>query len=168
MSSDTAVVVPPYNHAIVSPGVYRSAFPTKKNLPYLQRLRLKTIVCITSEAYSQDVSDFLDEAGIAKMRVPLEENIEPFQLMSEAAVMDIMRCLVDPARRPVLIHGLAGVKRTSCVVGCLRKCQRWTLTPILEEYHKYVGRNAEGNLIDHQFIELFAAQGLAHSHSYDS
>jgi tyrosine-protein phosphatase SIW14 len=160
MSSDAAMVVPPYNHAIVSSGVYRSAFPTKNNLPYLQRLRLKTIVCITAEAYSQEVSDFLDDMGVAKMRVPLEENIEPFQLMSEVAVRDIMRCLTDPYRRPVLIHGLAGVKRTSCVVGCLRKCQLWTLTPILEEYHKYVGRNAEGNLIDHQFIELFCPPSL--------
>jgi tyrosine-protein phosphatase SIW14 len=40
-----------------------------------------------------------------------------------------------------------------CLVGCLRKLQKWTLTAIFDEYQRFAGKNAR--IADQQFIELF-------------
>lgn len=37
-------LIPPDNFAMVCKGVYRSAFPTKKNFPFLERLKLKSVL----------------------------------------------------------------------------------------------------------------------------
>ena len=39
-----ADLIPPENFAVVSSGVYRSGFPLRKNFPFMQTLRLKTIL----------------------------------------------------------------------------------------------------------------------------
>ena len=37
-------LIPPENFAVVSSGVYRSGFPLRKNFPFMETLRLKTIL----------------------------------------------------------------------------------------------------------------------------
>jgi tyrosine-protein phosphatase OCA6 len=44
------LLVPPFRFAAVENGVYRGAYPTLRNLRFLQRLRLATVVCISPEA----------------------------------------------------------------------------------------------------------------------
>ena len=52
---------------------------------------------------------------------------------------------------PVLIHCNQGKHRTGCLVGCLRKVQRWSLVAIFDEYRLHAGRKAR--IVDQQFIE---------------
>lgn len=48
--------------------------------------------------------------------------------------------------------------RTGCLVGCLRRVQRWSLTSILGEYQRFAG--GRPRLIDQQSIELFDPRGI--------
>jgi tyrosine-protein phosphatase SIW14 len=41
----------------------------------------------------------------------------------------------------VLIHCNKGKHRIGCLVGCLRKLERWSLTSIFDEYRRFAGNN---------------------------
>ncbi|MBA0748186.1 hypothetical protein Gogos_005033 [Gossypium gossypioides] len=43
--------------------------------------------------------------------------------------------------------------RTGCLVGCLRKMQRWYLSSIFDEYQRFAG--AKARVSDQRFIERF-------------
>ncbi|XP_061977411.1 tyrosine-protein phosphatase DSP1-like isoform X4 [Populus nigra] len=43
--------------------------------------------------------------------------------------------------------------RTGCLVGCLRKLQRWCLSSIFDEYQRYAA--AKARVSDQRFMELF-------------
>ncbi|KAH9749715.1 Tyrosine-protein phosphatase DSP1 [Citrus sinensis] len=50
--------------------------------------------------------------------------------------------------------GIDGCKhRTGCLVGCLRKLQKWCLSSIFDEYQRFAA--AKARLSDQRFIELF-------------
>lgn len=61
--------------------------------------------------------------------------------------------LLDVRNHPLLIHCNKGKHRTGCLVGCLRKVQRWSLTSIFDEYRRFAGNKVR--ILDQQFIELF-------------
>ena len=50
--------------------------------------------------------------------------------------------------------------RTGCVVGCLRKLQRWCLTSVFDEYQRFAA--AKARVSDLRFIELFDVSSLKH------
>jgi tyrosine-protein phosphatase SIW14 len=48
----------PENFAMVEHGVYRSSFPRTKNISFLQRLNLKSVVSLVPEDYPEAMIDF--------------------------------------------------------------------------------------------------------------
>jgi tyrosine-protein phosphatase SIW14 len=68
-------------------------------------------------------------------------------------IREALQVLLDVRRHPLLLHCNKGKHRTGCLVGCLRKVQRWSLTSIFDEYRRYAG--AKTRDLDQQFIELF-------------
>ena len=64
-----------------------------------------------------------------------------------------LRAVLDPRNHPLLIHCNQGKHRTGCLVGCLRKVQRWSLVAIFEEYRRFAGSKAR--VVDQHFIERF-------------
>lgn len=48
----------PENFAMVEHGVFRSSFPRTKNIPFLQRLNLKSVVSLVPEDYPEAMIDF--------------------------------------------------------------------------------------------------------------
>ena len=73
--------------------------------------------------------------------------------MSEETVLRALDIILERRHYPILMLCAQGTHRTSTVVGCLRKLQRWNLTSIFEEYRRYAG--AKIRLLNEQFIELF-------------
>lgn len=53
-----AKVVPPFRFGIVEAGVYRGAYPTLKNFPYLKTLGLTTVISLIPEPPTVDLEDF--------------------------------------------------------------------------------------------------------------
>lgn len=50
--------------------------------------------------------------------------------------------------------------RTGCLVGCLRKLQRWCLTSVFDEYQRFAA--AKARISDQRFMELFDISDLKH------
>ena len=44
MGTEDGLLIPPLNFAMVDKGVYRSGYPNKKNLHFLHKLRLRSVV----------------------------------------------------------------------------------------------------------------------------
>lgn len=84
--------------------------------------------------------------------------------MPEPVIRDALSVLLDVRRHPVLIHCNKGKHRTGCLVGCLRKAQRWSLTSIFDEYRRFAANKVR--VLDQQFIELFQTERVRYRVKY--
>lgn len=155
-----AAIASPMNYGMVSPGIYRSGFPSRHNVPFLQQLKLRTLVLLDdgkggkgSEAHTREVREWIEASGINVVNCTMSENKEPFVVMDPASVSNALRVLLDPMQHPVLVHSLRGGQRAGVLIGCLRRIQRWSIAATFEEYRRYSGANS--CLLDMQYIELF-------------
>ena len=72
VDAEPRVVVPPINFSLVAPGIYRSGHPNKKNVSFLRRLKLKSVMYLEStDEYRKDSKDFVDREGIELFRIDL-------------------------------------------------------------------------------------------------
>ncbi|RRT36571.1 hypothetical protein B296_00022032, partial [Ensete ventricosum] len=83
---------------------------------------------------------------------------EPFANIPEDTIREALKVVLDVRNRPLLIHCKRGKHRTGCVVGCLRKLQRWCLTSIFDEYRRFAA--AKARISDQRFIERFDVVGM--------
>jgi tyrosine-protein phosphatase SIW14 len=144
---------PPVNFSLVSPGVYRSGFPTRHNLGFLQNLGLRTIITLEAQQHPSEVRSWMDHHNISLLQYTMSTNKEPFVVTDPAQIRRALRTLLNPEAHPVLVHSLRGQARVSVVIGCLRKLQRWSLSAIFDEYRLFT--RATAALLDLQVIELF-------------
>ncbi|KAG8060888.1 hypothetical protein GUJ93_ZPchr0002g23467 [Zizania palustris] len=87
-----------------------------------------------------EVSSILQELGFStENRCFLQE---PFVNIPEDRIREALKFVLDVTNHPVLIHCKRGKHRTGCVVGCLRKLQRWCLTSIFDEYQRFAAAKA--------------------------
>lgn len=146
-------VIPPPNFSMVSPGIYRSAYPTPLNHSFLASLNLKSIIYLCPEPCEDANLAFYRRRAINLLTFAMQGNKEPFSDVPEPVLRDALTVLLDVRMHPVLIHCNKGKHRTGCLVGCLRKVQRWSLTAIFDEYRRFAGNKTR--ILDQQFIELF-------------
>lgn len=85
-------------------------------------------------------------------------------LQHAQVIRDALTVLLDIRKHPLLIHCNKGKHRTGCLVGCLRKIQRWSLTSIFDEYRRFAGNKVR--LLDQQFIELFQTSLVRYNIKY--
>jgi tyrosine-protein phosphatase SIW14 len=125
----------PVNFGMVIPGVYRSSYPQTEDYPFLQKLRLKTVVTLVQKDFPAGYKSFLNENGIKHhvfdMAGTKKEAIPPQTMQS------ILRLVMNQQNHPLLIHCNHGRHRTGCVVAVVRKLCGWQTTPILEEYKSF-------------------------------
>jgi len=155
--AEVAALIPPLNFAMVAPGVYRSGYPNKKNLAFLAKLGIKTIVCLyTEKEYPDEHKTFMEVHGMKYHMFCMEENKEPFSGIDETNFRNALN-KVQYGEKPLLIHCSKGTHRTGCLVGCLRKIHNWSMTSIFDEYRRFAKH--EVRLLDEQYIELFDPSG---------
>lgn len=92
------------------------------------------------------------------MRPSSHRVVEKFLLGS--CLIILFALPADVGNHPVLIHCKRGKHRTGCLVGCLRKLQRWCLTSVFDEYQRFAA--AKARISDQRFMELFDASSLKH------
>ncbi|KAI8898285.1 tyrosine phosphatase family-domain-containing protein [Globomyces pollinis-pini] len=151
------------NFNLITEGVYRSAFPKKRNFPFLKKLGLKSILytgylnyfrTLILEDYPEQNVKFLEENNITLFQFGVAGNKkEPFVDIPEPTICDALTVLLDVRNHPILIHCNKGKHRTGCLVGCLRKIQHWSFVSIFEEYRRF--SHPKSRSMDQQFIELF-------------
>ncbi|CAM0950729.1 unnamed protein product [Alopecurus aequalis] len=155
---DPPQLVPPLNFAMVDHGIYRSGFPDASNLPFLESLRLRSVLCLCPEPYPEASQEFLRARGIRLFQFGIDGSKEPFVNIPEDRIREALKVVLDTRNHPILIHCKRGKHRTGCVVGCLRKLQRWCLTSIFDEYQRFAA--AKARVSDLRFIELFDMSSL--------
>jgi tyrosine-protein phosphatase SIW14 len=148
-----AILIAPENFTMVEPGVYRSAFPRTKNLSFLDYLKLKSVVSLVLEDYPPPVHEFYKRNGIELLTMGVEGNKGAFKGIDLVTFLEVMRVVMDPSKRPLLIHCNKGKHRTGCVVGCLRRLRGWSVSCIVDEY--MLMACPKPRLEDQRFIEAF-------------
>ncbi|KAF3783647.1 putative tyrosine-protein phosphatase [Nymphaea thermarum] len=151
-------LVPPLNFAMVDHGVFRSGFPDTANFSFLETLGLRSILYLCPEPYPEANAAFLKAHGIRLFQFGIEGTKEPFVNIPEDTVREALKVVLDVRNHPILIHCKRGKHRTGCVVGCLRKLQRWCLSSIFDEYQRFAA--AKARLSDQMFMELFDVSSL--------
>eukprot|EP01094_Clydonella_sp_ATCC50884_P023752 TRINITY_DN5772_c0_g1_i1.p1 TRINITY_DN5772_c0_g1~~TRINITY_DN5772_c0_g1_i1.p1 ORF type:complete len:204 (-),score=65.80 TRINITY_DN5772_c0_g1_i1:314-898(-) len=157
-STEKPLLIPPLNFAMVAHGVYRSGYPNKKNHQFLRKLKLRSILYLCPEEYSQPNIEFMKENNIQLLHYGINGNKEPFVDIPEDRIRAALVDLLNVENHPLLIHCNKGKHRTGCLVGCLRKVQAWSLTYIFDEYRRFAG--AKVRIMDQQFIELFDQRSI--------
>ncbi|KAJ3070429.1 phosphoribosylaminoimidazole carboxylase ade2 [Podochytrium sp. JEL0797] len=151
------------NFSLVVKGVYRSAFPKKKNFSFLKRLKLKSILTLILEDYPDQNQKFLDENGTRLFQFGVAGNKDLMDLPEEI-ICEALSVILDQRNHPLLIHCNKGKHRTGCLVGCIRKIQHWSFTSIFEEYRRF--SHPKSRTMDQQFIELFELRNVVADPKY--
>ncbi|XP_062228397.1 probable tyrosine-protein phosphatase DSP2 isoform X1 [Phragmites australis] len=183
---EEAALVPPLNFAMVDDGIFRSGFPETANFRFLKSLNLRSIVYLCPEPYPETNTVFLEKNEIklhqfgieGRKSGPLPEPTletlnegtrpgvesrtgkEPFVNIPDDKIREALKVVLDPRNQPLLIHCKRGKHRTGCVVGCLRKLQKWCLSSVFDEYHRFAASKAR--ITDQRFMELFDVSSLKH------
>ena len=139
-TASTETVVPPLNFDMVAPGVYRSGHPNERNFGFLKRLNLKSIIYLANDDYRENVVQWAHREGIHIFHHRVTMNKEPFTEMDEDEVASALTHILDERQY-----------RVGCVVGCIRRLQRWSHISLLEEYARFAGEK----MSDEEFIERF-------------
>lgn len=133
--------------------MYRSGQPNELNFPYLEKLRLRTVLFLSPEDPSTQLLQFTTDHGIKLVHPSQQASPSPGSAITEEIALDALHIILNPANYPLLITCNLGRHHTGTVVGCLRKFQKWNLTSIFEEYRRYAGGKVK--LLNEQFIEFF-------------
>lgn len=160
----TGRVMPPLNFAMVMPGIYRSGYPKEVNHSFLGTLNLRTLIYLCPEDCNEKNRAFYQENSINMLQFGIQGNKEPFVDIPDPVIRDALDVLLDVRMHPVLIHCNKGKHRTGCLVGCLRKVQRWSLTSIFDEYRRFAANKVR--VLDQQFIELFQTENILYRVNY--
>ncbi|CAH2038887.1 unnamed protein product, partial [Thlaspi arvense] len=160
VSGEELNLIPPLNFSMVDNGIFRSGFPDSANFSFLQTLGLRSIIYLCPEPYPESNIQFLKSNGIRLFQFGIEGNKEPFVNIPDHKIRNALKVLLDEKNHPVLIHCKRGKHRTGCLVGCLRKLQKWCLTSIFDEYQRFAA--AKARVSDQRFMEIFDVSSLSH------
>ncbi|KAL0586193.1 hypothetical protein ABG067_004041 [Albugo candida] len=149
---DYEELIPPENFAMIERGLYRSGFPKKKNFAFLKSLGLRSILTLVLEEYPFANTEFNNQNRIQLLQFGVPGNKEPFVDIPEAGMLSALKAVLDIRNHPMLIHCNKGKHRTGCLVGSLRKVQRWAYSSTFDEYIRF--SSPKPRMMDQQFIEL--------------
>lgn len=147
---------PPDKFGIVEPRIYRSNQLYPINFPFVQQLRLKTVVRLSPDAPNKMVTTFFNDNNIKLVHLGLSSldrksvSTEP---VSEELIKEALELALDVDTHPVMLSCTSGIHQTGTLVGCLRRLQGYNLTSILQEYQGFSGDSAR--FANEQMIELF-------------
>lgn len=147
------ILTPPENFSPVINKIYRSSFPQENNFAFLKRLKLRAIVSLIPEDYPPEHEQFFAQENIMVFRLGMSGNKEPFVEIPHDLITEAIKIVLSPENQPILIHCNRGKHRTGCLVGVLRRLQRWSLALIFDEYRKFAAPKERP--VDQQFIELY-------------
>uniref|UniRef100_A0A5B6YNY1 diphosphoinositol-polyphosphate diphosphatase n=1 Tax=Davidia involucrata TaxID=16924 RepID=A0A5B6YNY1_DAVIN len=159
-NGEELLYTPPLNFAMVDNGIFRSGFPDTANFAFLQSLGLRSIICLCPEPYPEPNAEFLKSNGIKLFQFGIEGCKEPFINIPEDTIRAALKVVLDVRNHPLLIHCKRGKHRTGCVVGCLRKLQRWCLSSVFDEYQHFAA--AKARVSDLRFMEMFDVSSFNH------
>ncbi|KAF9411818.1 hypothetical protein BGZ94_001224 [Podila epigama] len=149
-------LIPPFRFGTVENEVYRGAYPKQRNLRYLKRLKLKTILSLIPDAPDAVFQKFCEEHNIQSIHLSVDKVKDNVPLTYNRAV-EAVQIMIDPDNLPIYVHCLDGASVTGLVVCCLRKLQTWNISSAMGEFLRYL----RGGVISSEesvFVEKFASE----------
>lgn len=131
-----AKVVPPFRFATVEVGVYRGAYPTLKNFPFLETRKLRTVISLIPEKPTQDLVDFCEFNNVDLVHHVVEKKRDDVPVSSRD-ISEILSLVIKVDRLPVYLHCLDGADVTGVIIACLRRLQGWQTECISNEFSRY-------------------------------
>ncbi|ESL05829.1 tyrosine phospatase-like protein [Trypanosoma rangeli SC58] len=129
-------VVPPLRFAMVEEGVYRGAYPTLRNFPFLRGLGLCTIVSLIPEEPTYDLSCFAAAENITLRHIRAERYKGEVQLLP-TEMNEVLQLLINVEQHPIYVHCLDGRHVVGLVIMGLRKLQFWEVNCSHLEYQRF-------------------------------
>lgn len=106
--------------------LYRGAQPTEDGIPELKKLGIRTVIDL--RAYHDD-EPLLRGSEIALIRIPMHASNPKTE-----QVIDFLKVVADPARRPIFVHCQHGADRTGLMMALYRVAALgWTKEQAIEE-----------------------------------
>jgi protein tyrosine phosphatase (PTP) superfamily phosphohydrolase (DUF442 family) len=96
----------------VSDQLYRGAQPTAEGVRELEKLGVKTIVCLRAEHSDQDI---LGDSKIVAIQIPMNA-----WDVNETRITEFLKIATDKNRQPVFVHCLHGSDRTGAMCAAYR------------------------------------------------
>jgi protein tyrosine phosphatase (PTP) superfamily phosphohydrolase (DUF442 family) len=110
----------------VNNGLYRGAQPTAEGIRELEKLGVKTIICLRDDHTDKDI---LGQSKIAYVHIPVK-TWNP----TEEQVVRFLRIVADKNRRPVFVHCKHGADRTGTMCAIYRVAvDGWTKRQAIDE-----------------------------------
>lgn len=149
-------LIPPFRHSLVEEGLYRGAHPSLKNMRFMRRLNLRTILSLVHDtAPPRDLFEYCNAERIRHVWHHVEKYDDSFSHTPQL-VATVLSDLIDPRNHPLYIHCRDGGHNTGLVVMCLRRLQNWSLPSIYHEFTRYTKIN-DISYEEKQFVESFHA-----------
>ena len=163
---------PPANFSYLSDTLFRSAFPAKVNISFLESLEVDNILILraipivdlqeslTSFTHSLSSLETIEE----DLKVPKCGNMHDFTLNNHIhqtktqanieevrLILDIIKQHINE-RKKILICCAKGTHVSNMIIGVIRKCvHKWSLASCFDEMRRYTGVQ----LVQEQFVEIF-------------
>ncbi|KAI8355056.1 tyrosine phosphatase family-domain-containing protein [Mortierella sp. GBAus27b] len=149
-------LIPPFRFGTVEPDVYRGAYPKPRNLRFLKRLKLRTVLSLIPDAPDGVFQAFCTQHGIQSIHLPVDKVKDNVPLTYNRAV-EALQIIINKENLPIYVHCLDGASVTGLVICCLRKLQTWNVSSALGEFLRYL----RGGVISSEesaFVEKFSSE----------
>ena len=122
------VDIPPLRFAVVEdhPPLYRGSYPHSKNLRFLERLHLKTILSITPEPLNNDIATWCGVQGVKMMHLKAsKDKKQPISCYDTKQALQVRHftSLADYTRSSLLLF----ITLFTCIVWLALTLQVWLL-----------------------------------------
>ncbi|TMW60516.1 hypothetical protein Poli38472_000558 [Pythium oligandrum] len=146
---------PPAFFEIVEDQVYRSNKCDSSSFPFLATLQLNTVVYLSYDELSRELTDFFKEKEVNVIHLGLKYRTSShWKGISEGITKEAIELMLDQRRHPIMVMCKTGVHFSGTVIGCLRRLQNWSLTATIDKYRN-LASNIKTRFENEQFIELF-------------
>ena len=140
-SSFALLQIPPLRYELVETDLHRGGYPTLRNFPFLARLHLRTLISLTPEPPTADLTLLC-----AHYHITLHHYAVPYPADSlsvpAATVAATLSIILSRTALPAYVHCLDGRSVTSGVVAVLRRLQHWRMESCVAEYERMCGVGA--------------------------
>ncbi|KAL7415720.1 tyrosine phosphatase family-domain-containing protein [Mrakia frigida] len=159
------LLLPPFHLSLLlsSPNesIYRGSLPHPRNLRFLRRLHLRTILSLTPQPLPAETLRWAEKEGIRCVWVEVgTAGEESLGSALKEGVKEGLATLLDSRNLPLYVHCGDGGVNTSALMGALRRMQGWSSESILNEALRFDPTPSSPNPALLPFITSFALPPL--------
>ncbi|KAI8986446.1 tyrosine phosphatase family-domain-containing protein [Pilobolus umbonatus] len=154
MNTKLPNLIPPFRFTIVEENVFRGGYPKPRNMRFLKRLKLKTILSLIPDKLMHEMQEFSEKNHIHLLHLKVDKMKEDNIPLTYNQTILALQILMDPSNHPIYIHCLDGADVTGLVIACLRKIQMWSASSAMIEFSRHLHTNVVSG-DEFEFIENF-------------